>query len=155
MTNLLTEAWPRISSATRLRRELSVDSAKSKMHAKERQEFRDLLTRRRAILASDVNNMQDNALNKNGTSSGDLSKVPYHMADVGTDNFEHEFTLGLIENEEEELREIDEALARLAKDDFGVCESCSEPIPKSRLKVIPYARLCIECKQKEESGKGH
>ena len=131
-----------------------MDSAKSKMKAKERREYRDLLIERRNLLAGDVNTMQDSALNKNGTSSGDLSKVPYHMADVGTDNFEHEFTLGLIENEEEELREIDQALERLENGLFGSCETCTKPIPKSRLKVIPYARLCIECKQEEESGGG-
>ena len=113
-----------------------------------------MLTQRRDVLAGDVNHMQDNALNKNGASSGDLSRVPYHMADVGTDNFENEFTLGLIMNEEEELREIDEALARLKRGDFGVCESCGDAIPKTRLKVIPYARLCLECKRTEESGGG-
>lgn len=129
-------------------------STKNKITAKDRQAYRTMLTERRAILAGDVNHMQDNALNKNGASSGDLSRVPYHMADVGTDNFENEFTLGLIMNEEEELREIDEALARLEKGEFGMCESCGESIPKSRLKVIPYARLCIGCKQKEESGGG-
>jgi len=131
-----------------------VGSTKGKITAKERHAFRDMLTQRRAVLAGDVNHMQDNALNKNGTSSGDLSRVPYHMADVGTDNFENEFTLGLIMSEEEELREIDEALARLEKGDFGTCESCGDAIPKSRLKAIPYARLCIECKEKEESGRG-
>ena len=87
-------------------------------------------------------------------ASGDLSTVPYHMADVGTDNFEHEFTLGLIENEEEELREIDAALERIEETSYGVCETCEKPIPKGRLKVIPYARLCIDCKRDEENGKG-
>jgi RNA polymerase-binding protein DksA len=99
----------------------------------------------------DVSNMHDSALSESGAvASGDLSTVPYHMADVGTDNFEHEFTLGLIENEEEELREIDAALERLEKGTFGLCERCKEPIPRSRLKIIPYAKLCIECKRGEE-----
>ena len=125
---------------------------KSKFNSVERKELRDILMRRRALLMGDVHQMQDTTLGKSAaTGSGDLSTVPYHMADVGTDNFDHEFTLGLIENEEEELREVDAALDRIEKGVFGLCESCSKPIPKSRLKIIPYARLCIECKKDEEN----
>lgn len=128
---------------------------RNKLKAKEREEFRQMLLLRRRIVAGDVNHMHDNALNKSASSSsGDLSRIPYHMADVGTDNFEHEFTLGLIENEEEELRQIDEALGRLDEGTFGICEACEKPIPKSRLKVIPYTCLCIECKRNEENGLG-
>lgn len=106
---------------------------------------------RRAVLVGDVTNMNSTMSKTVSAASGDLSTVPYHMADVGTDNFEHEFTLGLIENEEEELREVDAALDRLDKGKFGLCESCKKPIPKSRLKIIPYTRLCIECKKGEEN----
>jgi len=132
-----------------------VGTTRSKLTAKERQEFREILRQRRAQILGDVNHMQDSTMNKSiGASAGDLSKVPFHMADVGTDNFEHEFTLGLIENEEEELREIDEALERLDNKVYGICETCEKPIPKGRLRVIPYARLCIGCKRDQESGKG-
>jgi RNA polymerase-binding protein DksA len=131
-----------------------VAQAKNKLTEKQKDEYRDSLLQRRATVLGDVNHMHDNALSKSvAAASGDLSTVPYHMADVGTDNFEHEFTLGLIENEEEEIRQIDEALERLANGTFGICESCEKPIPKSRLKIIPYARLCIECKRDEENGK--
>jgi len=132
-----------------------VGASRNRLKAKERQAYRDMLLQRRSLLAGDVNHMQDNALNKSAsTASGDLSRVPYHMADVGTDNFEHEFTLGLIENEEEELREIDAAIARIESGTYGVCETCEKSIPKSRLNVIPYARLCIECKRDQENGNG-
>ena len=78
-----------------------------------------------------MDNMHDNTLSQPGAAaSGDLSTVPYHMADVGTDNFEHEFTLGLIENEEEELREIDAALERLEKGTFGSLRSLQETDPQ-------------------------
>ncbi len=128
--------------------------SKNKLSAAERKALKELLTRRRAVLSGDVNTMQDNTLKKSvSAASGDLSTVPYHMADVGTDNFEHEFTLGLIENEEEELREIDAAIERLNSGTFGLCESCQKPIPKSRLKIVPFARLCIECKKDEENGR--
>ena len=136
--------------------ERDVTSGRAKLNAKDRKTFHEILVRRRALLLGDVNHMQDSALSKSmAAASGDLSTVPYHMADVGTDNFEHEFTLGLIENEEGELREIDAALERLDKGEFGLCESCGKAIPKSRLKIVPYARLCIECKRDQENGVTH
>jgi RNA polymerase-binding transcription factor DksA len=143
---------PMMEGSGRLnRRRMTLTTSKNKLNSKEKQDLRSALLNRRAVLMGDVNNMQDSALSKPGAAaSGDLSTVPYHMADVGTDNFEHEFTLGLIENEEEELREIDAALERLDKGTFGCCERCKEPIPKSRLKIIPYTKLCIECKRGEE-----
>ena len=135
-------------------KEVDLPHAKNKITPAERKALKELLTRRRAVLGGDVSNMHDNTLKKSvSAASGDLSTVPYHMADVGTDNFEHEFTLGLIENEEEELREIDAAIERLDKGTFGLCETCQKPIPKSRLKIVPFARLCIECKKDEENGR--
>ena len=125
-----------------------------KMAAKERKEFRELLLKRRALIAGDVDHMHDNALSKSmAAASGDLSTVPVHMADVGTDNFEHEFTLGLIENEEAELRLIDEALVRIEDGSYGTCD-CGKAIPKARLRALPYAKLCIDCKRDVENGNG-
>lgn len=125
--------------------------SKNKLSAKETGEYRAFLMSRRAVLVGDVTNMNTTMSKSGATASGELSTVPYHMADIGTDNFEHEFTLGLIENEEEELHEIDAALDRIEKGRFGLCENCEKPIPKSRLKIIPYTRLCIECKKGEEN----
>ena len=117
--------------------------------------YRDLLLQRRQDIMGDVSQLEDETLSKSRLSaSGDLSAVPYHMADVGTDNYEQEFALGLLENEEEELREINAALGRIVDKTFGRCEGCAKEIPKSRLKVIPYARLCIECKRAEEDNGG-
>ena len=125
---------------------------RGKLNAKDCDEFRKLLLARRAIIAGDVNHMQDRALKNSGAAgSGDLSTVPFHMADVGTDNFEHEFVLGLIENEEEELRQIDDAIERIQTGNYGTCE-CGKLIPKSRLRAMPYANLCIDCKRDEENG---
>ena len=113
--------------------------------------FREILLERRRELQGDVTQMEGETLQKSRLSaSGDLSSVPFHMADIGTDNYEQEFALGLIQNEEDELREIDAALARLESGTYGACEACTKDIRKSRLKVIPYARLCIECKRAEE-----
>ena len=123
-----------------------------KLSTKECAEFRELLLARRALIAGDVDHMHERALKSSGAAgSGDLSTVPYHMADVGTDNFEHEFVLGLIENEEEELRQIDDAIERIQTGNYGTCE-CGKLIPKSRLRALPYANLCIDCKRDEENG---
>jgi DnaK suppressor protein len=55
-----------------------------------------------------------------------------------------------MENESDELQEIEEALERIRDGSFGLCESCKKKIPKERLKAIPYTRLCVNCKKKEE-----
>lgn len=114
-------------------------------------QLRKALQSRREMLSGTVNRMEDEALKHAGQSaSGDLSSMPFHMADLGTDNFEQEMTLGLIENEEEELREISEALDRIEEGRYGVCEECNKAIPKDRVRAIPYTRMCVECKRKEE-----
>jgi len=108
-----------------------------------------LLDRRRQILG-DVNNIQQNSLSRRDDASGDLSAMPIHMADIGSDTFEKEFALDIIEAEREELREIDDALARLANGSFAVCELCGKKISYERLVAVPYARLCVDCKRREE-----
>ncbi|HOI54470.1 MAG TPA: TraR/DksA C4-type zinc finger protein [Phycisphaerae bacterium] len=115
--------------------------------------FRKILMLKRELLSGDVSTLQNEALRKNRhEASGDLSNMPIHMADVGSDNFEQEFTLGLIENEETTLREIDEALKRIDDQTFGKCTHCEKSIPVARLKAKPHARYCIECKRLEEKG---
>ena len=76
------------------------------------------------------------------------------FADLGTDNFEQEFTIGLIENEEDALREIEFALDRIQEGSYGACETCNKRITKERLRVIPFTRHCIECQRKEERTPG-
>lgn len=125
---------------------------KTKLAVKSLNKFKNALLNRRRLLKSNVAQMEEEALKKSRKeASGDLSNVPIHIADVGTDNFEQDFTLGLIENEDQELREIDSALERITDKTYGVCDKCSKYIPTKRLDAIPYARLCISCKEKEES----
>jgi len=105
----------------------------------------------RSRLNGDVSQMADEALRTaGGEASGNLSNTPIHMADLGTDNFEKEFTLGLIENQEQTLVEIADALDRLDKGTFGRCEDCGRPIPRARLQALPYARHCVECARKNQ-----
>ncbi len=123
----------------------------NKLDAAERARIREMLLQRREALMKNVARLEDDTLkNSRKEAAGDLSSVPYHMADLASDNYEQEFALGLIENEGEELREIDAALKRLQDGEFGVCSICSKPISWKRLMAIPYAKLCVECKNREE-----
>jgi RNA polymerase-binding transcription factor DksA len=83
-------------------------------------------------------------------SAGDLSGYSFHMADAGTDAMEREkaFLFASVEGRKE--REIVEALQRIYDGTFGVCETCGQPIARARLEAVPYVRLCVSCKQKEE-----
>jgi RNA polymerase-binding transcription factor DksA len=115
--------------------------------------IRQTLQGLRARLQGDLDQMTDEALGReNGGGTGNLSNVPLHMADLGTDNYDQEFTLGLIENEQGTLELVNEALSRMEKGTYGLCALCSEPISKPRLQAIPYARHCIRCARKVESG---
>jgi RNA polymerase-binding protein DksA len=113
--------------------------------------YRNQLTALRSRLRGDVNQMADAALKKTRSeTNGDLSSMPIHMADIGSDNFEQEFTLSLMENEEGTLDAIETALERIAAGTFGECEECGVKIPKARLNAIPYAALCIKCAEQVE-----
>ena len=75
-----------------------------------------------------------------------------HMADHGSDNFEQDFTLSLVEEERKELGEIDAALARVRDGSYGICAGTGEPIALARLEAIPYTRHSIEYQRKLEAG---
>jgi RNA polymerase-binding transcription factor DksA len=113
--------------------------------------YKERLVSLRSRLRGDVNQMADSALKKSRSEmNGDLSSMPIHMADIGSDNFEQEFTLSLMENEEGTLEAIETALERIAAGTFGDCEECTTKIPKARLNAIPYTSLCVKCAQQVE-----
>jgi DnaK suppressor protein len=114
-------------------------------------EFRDLLLEKRRELVGDVKNLSDEA-RRVGAPGGAASTMPIHMADLGSDTWEQELTLGLIENERGLLREIDEALDRIDKKTYGICIATNKPIGKARLRLKPWAKYCIEYARKRELG---
>src|SRR6266699_1946326 len=119
------------------------------MTTTERETYRQHLVSLRSRLNGDVSHLTDEALRQTGgEASGSLSNTPIHMADLGTDNFEQEFTLSLIQNEEMVLEEIAEALNRVNQGSYGKCEECGSPIPKARLQALPYTRHCVNCARK-------
>ena len=104
--------------------------------------FRDLLLAKRRELVGDMSQMEREALRSSGNSN--LSTLPIHMADMGTDNYEQEFTLGLVEKDRNLLREINSALAKIQNGTYGICEGTGKPISKARLEAQPWARYSIE-----------
>jgi RNA polymerase-binding transcription factor DksA len=122
-----------------------------KLKKTEVKEFKQLLLAIRARLRGDVSAMADVALKRNRENgSVETSTMPIHMADLGSDNFEQEFTLSLLETEEDTLTAIESALERVEEGAFGICEECTGPIAKSRLQAIPYTPLCIKCATQRE-----
>ncbi len=112
--------------------------------------YKDRLLALRARLRGDVNAMADAALKRN-RAANESSPMPIHMADLGSDNFEQEFTLSLMETEGGTLNAIESALVRVEEGGFGLCEDCEGTIAKSRLNAIPYTPLCIKCAQMNEN----
>jgi len=115
--------------------------------------YKELLLSLRARLRGDVSQMADATLKKSRSeANGDLSTMPIHMADIGSDNFEQEFTLTLMENEGVTLEQIESSLERIEEGTYGQCEECGVKIPKARLNAIPYATLCVRCAEQQENG---
>ncbi|MEN6334871.1 MAG: TraR/DksA C4-type zinc finger protein [Phycisphaerales bacterium] len=111
-----------------------------------------LLERRREI-HKNVHEIEGETLRKSRLdASGDLSSMPIHMADLGTDNFQQEFSLGLMDSERRLLTEIDDALHRIEAGTYGICEGTGEPIAKARLEAQPWARYSVEYARMMEQG---
>ncbi len=110
------------------------------------QPFKEKLLQFRARLRGDVNAMAESALRKTRSeASGDLSSMPIHMADIGSDNFEQEFTLSLMASEEGILGMIESALERIEDRVYGICTECGHTIKKTRLNALPHTPHCIKC----------
>lgn len=123
------------------------------MTAADIERFKELLLQKRREILTNVNEMEGEVLKKSRLdAAGDLSSMPIHMADIGTDNYEQEFALGLMDSERKLLKEIDDALQRIEENTYGICEGTGKPIPKARLKAQPWARYCVEYARMLEEG---
>lgn len=121
------------------------------MKRKELKKFKDLLESTRRKTVDDLNHLQKDALNTSPRdASGDLSGYGFHMADVATDNYDRELNLDIASTEQKLLNDIDSALKKIEDGTYGQCEVCDSKISVQRLKAMPYARLCIKCKEEEE-----
>jgi RNA polymerase-binding transcription factor DksA len=116
--------------------------------------FRKLLLNLRDRIVDEISFLAGENLNHSQReASGDLSNYGMHMADQGTDNFDREFALSLVSNEQEVLYEIDDALHRIDNSTYGVCELTGRAIEPERLKVLPYARYCREAQEQLEKNR--
>lgn len=124
-----------------------IAAIKTRLVAKELAEYRKILLEARVELIARVTGLEDDALRSSG---GNLSNMPLHMADIGTDTFDQDLAIGMAETERELLREIDEALDRITAKTYGVCQLTGKPIPKARLDAKPWAKYTIEAARQIE-----
>ncbi|MSU21243.1 MAG: transcriptional regulator [Pedosphaera sp.] len=83
-------------------------------------------------------------------SAEEMASYSLHMADSGTDNFDRDFALSLLSADQDAVYEIEEALKRIEKGTFGICELTGKPIPKTRLDAIPWTRFTVEAQAQLE-----
>ncbi len=111
-----------------------------------RQVLRDSLTHQRNLLLARVRELRRDQEDETLTVPSDDLDVARSQADV-------EMHASLIERSEDLLKAIDEALSRLEEGSYGICEGCGSEIPLERLKALPFAFYCVDCQQKNESGR--
>ena len=124
------------------------------MNKKEAKVFYDLLMKKKSELLKGIEHIANDTLKTSQRdAAGDLSAYSLHMADVASDNYEREFSLGLADTEQKLLNRINTALEKIDSNTFGLCELCEKKITKERLKIVPYAELCVPCQEKSEKKK--
>lgn len=115
--------------------------------------FKELLLELRARLRGDVSTLANAALSKSGSGGSGAGAIPNHMADHGSDTFEQDNTILLMNNEGETLVQIEGALVRIEEGVYGSCAECNCKIPKTRLKAIPYTPYCVKCASELETSR--
>jgi RNA polymerase-binding protein DksA len=121
---------------------------KKKLAKKDLLYFKKLILKRKEEIVDQIKHISEDTLKKSQKdAAGDISGYTYHMADVATDTYDREFSLSLACSESKVIYEIDDALKKIEDGTFGQCEQCKNIISKTRLKALPYARLCLKCQQ--------
>lgn len=113
--------------------------------------FKGLLLKKKEELLEGIDHVSVDTFKKSQKdAAGDISAYAFHMADVATDTYDREFSMGMGSSEREVLYEVNEALKRIEDDSYGVCESCLGLISKIRLKAVPHTKLCLKCQEVKE-----
>jgi RNA polymerase-binding transcription factor DksA len=126
------------------------------MKPEELEEFRKILRLLQARLRGDVEQLEEEALS--GGQAGNDQRSSNHMAEMGSDAWDLDFSMHLMENDQEVMKEVSAAMKKLDDGTYGLCEACLEKglpesksrIPRARLKAIPHARNCVECERIRE-----
>ena len=124
---------------------------KKKYNKKELLGFRKIVLKRKEEIMENINHISEDTLKKSQKdAAGDISGYAYHMADVATDTYDREFSLGIASNDRKLLYELEDALKRIDEGTYGFCEDCKSIISKTRLNAVPYAKFCLKCQEKKE-----
>ena len=115
--------------------------------------FRKILLTRREAMLRELGLLTDLNPNAVQESNADNSTYSLHMADQGTDAQEREKTFMFASREGRYLKYLNRAIEMIREGTYGYCTDCGEPIQKKRLELVPTARLCIDCKRKEEQNR--
>ncbi len=125
------------------------------MTKREMQAFKKKLLKKREEILEEMRQQGKNGLGERlKNSGGSFTGYATHMADIGTEANEMEFTGNILSSEQKELFEIDEALLRIEEGVYGKCDDCNRPINKKRLEILPYARYCKKHEEEREKPGG-
>ncbi len=121
-----------------------------RLSERELKRYKELLLEKQREVLDDLVVIEQNMFQ----DGGEISSMPVHLADIGTDNFEQEFSLGLMQEAKRTLQEIQQALKRIEDGTFGICEGLGIPIEKERLEAIPWTRYSLEYARRKEKETG-
>jgi len=129
----------------------SLDRSTVKVKQKELQAFRRMLLELKKKLSSNINHLQEGGLRAGSGGGVELTDLtPEHMAEHGSENFAQHLMVKILQDCDTEMCDVNLALQKIEEETFGLCEECGKHISRKRLKALPFARLCIACKQEEE-----
>ena len=120
------------------------------LNKKDLKHFEDRLLEERKKLLGQLGYLERTLNQTQRDSAGDLSAYSFHMADMGTDAMEREKAFLFASSEGKLLYEVNQALRRLYRNEYGLCAVCGKEIGKPRLEAIPHASLCVACQEKQE-----
>ena len=113
-------------------------------------QYKKVLTEIKEKISSEIKQIASDASSNQKDATSDSGHA-FHMADVASDMYDREFSLGLASNDRELLNKVDQALKRISDHTFGLCIDCGKAISSARLKAIPYTQTCLKCQERLES----
>lgn len=120
---------------------------KTPFNKKDLDHYKQILLRKRAELMGDVENMEGMALKD---TSGSLSHLPQHVAEAGSDAYDQSLALDIAGVDRKLIKEIDDAINRIADGSYGLCQVTGKPINKERLEELPWTRYSIDAAREHE-----
>ncbi|MBI3997943.1 MAG: TraR/DksA C4-type zinc finger protein [Armatimonadetes bacterium] len=139
------------ATMTRLSKGALVSAAKAKpLTKRELEEFRRMLEAERDRLSDELEAIEEHLPEVEQVAMDATGGYDEDLADVASDTFEREKGFAIENSVQDLLTQVEEALGRIEEGTYGICEICGQPIHPDRLRALPYARLCINCKAREE-----